>query len=253
VPIEAHSLLGYINTRDRKIWTVEDPIEITQKGLRQVQVHAKIDWNFATILRSFLRADPDVIMVGETRDPETARTVIEASLTGHLVFSTMHTNSAVESVVRLLDLGLDPFNFADALLGVVGQRLTRKLCSACLQRYAATDEQIQMLAYEYCFETELQPDEIIAEWHKQYGRDDNSLILCKAVGCEKCDKSGYKGRLGVHELLLNTAAIKKKIHAKANVPEILQTAISEGMRTLKQNGIDKIFQGLTDWEQIRML
>src|SRR6185295_10065224 len=105
---------------ERKIWTAEDPIEISQDGLRQVQVHAKIGWTFATVLRSFLRADPDVIMVGETRDTETAKTVIEASLTGHLVLSTMHTNSAVESVVRLLDLGLDPFNFADALLGVVG-------------------------------------------------------------------------------------------------------------------------------------
>jgi len=248
-----HSLLSFINTRDRKIWTVEDPIEITQKGLRQVQVHAKIDLTFAAILRSFLRADPDVIMVGETRDPETAKTVIEASLTGHLVFSTLHTNSAVESVVRLLDLDLDPFNFADALLGVVGQRLTRKLCTACRQSYIATAEQIQMLAYEYCLETELPAAEIMAQWQKQYGQDGNTLTLYRAVGCEKCDKSGYKGRLGVHELLFNTPAIKKKIHAKANVQEILQTAIGEGMRTLKQDGIDKIFQGLTDWEQVRML
>jgi type II secretory ATPase GspE/PulE/Tfp pilus assembly ATPase PilB-like protein len=248
-----HSLLSYINTPERKIWTVEDPIEITQKGLRQVQVHAKIDLTFATVLRSFLRADPDVIMVGETRDPETAKTVIEASLTGHLVFSTLHTNSAVESVVRLLDLGLDPFNFADALLGVVGQRLTRKLCTACRQRYSATTEQVQMLAHEYCLETELQAADVIAQWQKQYGGDGNPLTLYKAVGCEKCDKSGYKGRLGVHELLLNTPAIKKKIHAKANVPEILLTAIGEGMRTLKQDGIDKILQGLTDWEQVRML
>lgn len=248
-----HSLLSFINTRDRKIWTVEDPIEITQKGLRQVQVHAKIDLTFAAVLRSFLRADPDVIMVGETRDPETAKTVIEASLTGHLVFSTLHTNSAVESVVRLLDLGLDPFNFADALLGVVGQRLTRKLCTACRQRYSATAEQIQMLAYEYCLATELHTADIIAQWKREYGHDGDTLTLYRAVGCEKCDKSGYKGRLGVHELLFNTLAIKKKIHANANVQEILQTAMGEGMRTLKQDGIDKIFQGLTDWEQVRML
>lgn len=248
-----HSLVSYINTPERKIWTVEDPIEITQKGLRQVQVQAKIDWTFATILRSFLRADPDVIMVGETRDPETARTVIEASLTGHLVFSTMHTNSAVESAVRLLDLGLDPFNFADALLGVVGQRLTRKLCRNCCQTYAATDEQIDMLAFEYCYETTLQASDVIADWYKRYKDENNVVTLSKAVGCEKCDKSGYKGRLGVHELLLNSAAIKRKIHAKANVPDILATAMGEGMRTLKQDGIDKIFQGLTDWEQIRML
>jgi type II secretory ATPase GspE/PulE/Tfp pilus assembly ATPase PilB-like protein len=110
-----------------------------------------------------------------------------------------------------------------------------------------------MLAYEYCLETGLREDDVAAQWQKQYGDDGTVLTLYKAVGCEKCDKSGYKGRLGVHELLVNSPAIKKKIHAKANVPEILQTAIGEGMRTLKQDGIDKIFQGLTDWEQVRML
>jgi type II secretory ATPase GspE/PulE/Tfp pilus assembly ATPase PilB-like protein len=248
-----HALLSYINTPERKIWTVEDPIEITQEGLRQVQVQSKIDWTFATVLRSFLRADPDVIMVGETRDPETARTVIEASLTGHLVFSTMHTNSAVESVVRLLDLGLDPFNFADALLGVVGQRLARRLCTSCRTPYAASEEEINMLAHEYCFETDLLPADIIAQWGSTYKKKDGSFTLFRADGCKQCDSSGYKGRLGIHELLINSAAIKKKIHAKANVPEILNAAVSEGMRTLRQDGIDKIFQGHTDWEQIRMV
>lgn len=248
-----HALLNYINTPDRKIWTVEDPIEMTQEGLRQVQVQTRIDWTFAAILRSFLRADPDVIMVGETRDPETAKTVIEASLTGHLVFSTMHTNSAVESVVRLLDLGLDPFNFADALLGVVGQRLARRLCPACRTSYAASDEVLKMLAHEYCFETELNPIDVLAQLRTQYANNDGSLHLFRADGCKGCDGSGYKGRVGVYELLLNTAAIKRKIHADANVPEILRTAISEGMRTLRQDGIDKIFQGHTDWEQIKTI
>ena len=246
-----HSLLSYINTPERKIWTVEDPIEITQEGLRQVQVHNKIDWTFGAVLRSFLRADPDVIMVGETRDPETARTVIEASLTGHLVFSTMHTNSAVESVVRLLDLGLDPFNFADALLGVVGQRLARRLCKDCRKPDEASDEELDILAYEYCFETEVDAPQLLAQWRKQYANEAGKLTLFRAVGCKACNNSGYKGRLGIYEFLLNSAAVKKKIHAKANVPEILRTAVAQGMLTLKQDGIDKILQGHTDWEQIK--
>ncbi|MBC7501112.1 MAG: type II/IV secretion system protein, partial [Herminiimonas sp.] len=172
-----HALLSHINTPERKIWTVEDPIEITQDGLRQVQVQSKIDWTFESVLRSFLRADPDVIMVGETRDPETAKVVIEASLTGHLVFSTMHTNSAVESVVRLLDLGLDPFNFADALLGVVGQRLARRLCPVCRIPGPAEQDEIDMLAHEYCFENELDPGEVIAHWREKYQDGSGNLTL----------------------------------------------------------------------------
>ena len=246
-----HSLLNFINTPERKIWTVEDPVEITQDGLRQVQVQAKIDWTFAAVLRSFMRADPDVIMVGETRDPETAKTVIEASLTGHLVFSTMHTNSAAESVVRLLDFGLDPFNFADALLGVVGQRLARRLCGHCKTSYHASEEEIKVLAYEYCFETDLIEDEVIQRWRSQFGRDGGHIALFKAKGCDLCSGGGYKGRLGIHEVLIATAAVKKKIHARANVPEVLKVAVSEGMMTLRQDGIEKIFQGHTDWEQIR--
>jgi len=247
-----HAMVGYINTPDRKIWTVEDPVEITQRGLRQVQVQSKIDWTFAAVLRSFMRADPDVIMVGETRDPETARIVIEASLTGHVVFSTMHTNSAVESVVRLLDLGLDPFNFADALLGVVGQRLARRLCTHCRKSYTPDGEEMQMLAHEYCLESPFDPAEVQAEWQRQYGAS-GTITLYAAEGCKHCSNTGYKGRLGIHELLTNSPAIKKKIHAKANVSEIQEVALTEGMRTLRQDGIDKIFQGLTDWEQIRAL
>lgn len=248
-----HSLLNYINTPERKIWTVEDPVEITQDGLRQVQVQTKIDWTFSAVLRSFMRADPDVIMVGETRDPETAKTVIEASLTGHLVFSTMHTNSAAESVVRLLDFGLDPFNFADALLGVVGQRLARRLCSNCKTSYHADADEIEMLAHEYTFETEVDSVALIQRWHKQYDRVGGKIALFKATGCEVCTGSGYKGRLGIHEVLMATQAVKKKIHARASVPEILKTAVGEGMLTLRQDGIEKILQGHTDWEQIRTI
>jgi type II secretory ATPase GspE/PulE/Tfp pilus assembly ATPase PilB-like protein len=246
-----HALLGHINTPDRKIWTAEDPIEITQEGLRQVQVQPKIDWTFAAVLRSFMRADPDVIMVGETRDPETAKTVIEASLTGHLVLSTMHTNSAAESVVRLLDLGLDPFNFADALVGVLAQRLARRLCMSCRRPHTESEEELDLLAHEYCFETDIDPASIVAEWRKRYGDKNGKVAINQAVGCPLCDQSGYKGRLGVHELLTANAAIKKQIHSKANVAEILRTAVQGGMRTLRQDGIEKILEGHTDWEQIK--
>ncbi|MFS0757546.1 ATPase, T2SS/T4P/T4SS family [Noviherbaspirillum sp. 1P10PC] len=248
-----HSILAHINTPDRKIWTVEDPVEITQEGLRQVQVQPRIDWTFAAVLRSFLRADPDVIMVGETRDAETARTVIEASLTGHLVFSTMHTNSAAESVVRLLDLGLDPFNFGDALLGVIGQRLTRRLCVSCRIADTASDEELAMLAYEYCLDTALSADRILADWHATHAGPDGKMTLHRARGCEECNGSGYKGRLGIHELLVNSGAIKRMILNRASVAEITAQAMQEGMATMRQDGIAKILQGYTDWEQVRTL
>jgi type II secretory ATPase GspE/PulE/Tfp pilus assembly ATPase PilB-like protein len=248
-----HSILAHINTPERKIWTVEDPVEITQEGLRQVQVQPRIDWTFAAVLRSFLRADPDVIMVGETRDAETARTVIEASLTGHLVFSTMHTNSAAESVVRLLDLGLDPFNFGDALLGVVGQRLTRRLCAACRVAYTASEDELAMLAYEYCLDGSLKAEQVLADWHAGHAGADGRLTLYRAHGCEECGGSGYKGRLGIHELLVNSATIKRMILNRASVAELTAQAVQEGMATLRQDGIFKILQGYTDWEQVRAL
>lgn len=248
-----HSILAHINTPERKIWTVEDPVEITQEGLRQVQVQPRIDWTFAAVLRSFLRADPDVIMVGETRDVETARTVIEASLTGHLVFSTMHTNSAAESVVRLLDLGLDPFNFSDALLGVVGQRLTRRLCASCRIANTASEDELAMLAYEYCLDTGLAPDKVLAGWHAGHAGKNGKLTLYRAHGCEECGGSGYKGRLGIHELLINSVTIKRMILNRASVAELTAQAMAEGMTTLRQDGIVKVLQGYTDWEQVRAL
>ncbi|MEK6211841.1 MAG: GspE/PulE family protein [Pseudomonadota bacterium] len=246
-----HSVLGYINIPDRKIWTAEDPIEITQSGLRQVQVNPKIGLTFAAAMRSFLRLDPDVIMVGEMRDAETARTGIEASLTGHLVFSTLHTNSAAESVVRLLDFGMDPFNFADALLGVLSQRLARTLCAVCKQPYEASDEEINQLLNEYQTGTPLESAVVLEEWRSQYANEAGKFTLQRAAGCTVCDDRGYRGRIGLHELLLATPAIKKLIHRRATVDAMLATAIKEGMRTLKQDGIEKILQGHTDVAQIR--
>jgi type II secretory ATPase GspE/PulE/Tfp pilus assembly ATPase PilB-like protein len=245
-----HSLLGYINTSGRKIWTAEDPIEITQAGLRQVQINAKIGWTFAGAMRSFLRADPDVIMVGEMRDEETAKIGIEASLTGHLVLSTLHTNSAPESVIRLLDLGMDPFNFADALVVVLAQRLAKVLCAKCKEAYQAEPAEIEELAAEFCDGNGFDPAAIIRQWKQEYARNDG-FTLYRATGCDDCSRTGYQGRLGLHELLSVTPPIKRMIQMRSPVSELLPAALSAGMRTLKQDGLAKVMQGRTDVSQVR--
>ncbi|MBZ0105928.1 MAG: Flp pilus assembly complex ATPase component TadA [Sulfuricella denitrificans] len=256
-----HSVLGHINTPETKIWTAEDPVEITQKGLRQVQVNPKAGITFAVAMRAFLRADPDVVMVGEMRDKETVSTGIEASLTGHLVLSTLHTNSAPESIVRLLDMGMDPFNFADALLGILAQRLGKSLCSACKKPYTPSASEVESLLAEYSEELmntpEWQRDPAAAHknlhqtWIKAFGNDKGELQLHRPVGCEKCNKTGYKGRFGLHELLIGSDAVKKNIQEHARVAEMTATALSEGMRTLRQDGIEKVLQGITDMKQVR--
>lgn len=242
-----HSLLGHINKPERKIWTAEDPIEITQAGLRQVQVNAKIDWSFANAMRSFLRADPDVIMVGEMRDEETTKIGIEASLTGHLVLSTLHTNSAPESVVRMLDLGMDPFNFADALLGILAQRLAKSLCVKCKEAYVPTKIELQMLAEEYVLNTALNASVILKNWQTQ----DNKPTLHKAKGCKSCNDTGYNGRIGLYELMTVNPSIKHLIQSRAVVSDIANEALKNGMTTLKQDGISKVLAGHTDLAQVR--
>jgi type II secretory ATPase GspE/PulE/Tfp pilus assembly ATPase PilB-like protein len=240
-----HSLLAFLNTAEAKIWTAEDPIEIAQPGLRQVQVNPKIGWTFAAAMRSFMRADPDVIMVGETRDAETAKILVEASLTGHLVLSTLHTNSAPESVVRLLDLGMDPFNFSDALLGVLAQRLVRKLCE-CKTAFTPSAAQLEELALEYCSDGG-DAAKVLQTWRARQ----KGLILHRAKGCARCDRTGYKGRMGLYELLVADAAVKRLVQTRAPVSEIAVAAAANGMRTLKQDGIDKVVRGLTDLQQVR--
>ena len=254
-----HSALSYINTPETKIWTAEDPVEITQRGLRQVQVNRKAGLNFSTMMRAFLRADPDVIMVGEMRDKETVALGIEASLTGHLVLSTLHTNNAPESIVRLLDMGMDPFNFADALLGILAQRLAKRLC-ACKQPYTPKPEEMESLLNEYCHELEVtsawQKDRdmarkgVLDEWRKNFADKEGKFTLYKPIGCDKCNQ-GYRGRVGLFELLEGTAAIKKNIQEHARVVDTLATALEDGMRTLKQDGIEKVLQGITDMQQVR--
>ena len=248
-----HSVLSHINNGKKKIWTAEDPIEITQVGLRQVQVNARIGLTFSAALRSFLRLDPDVIMVGEMRDAETARTGIEASLTGHLVLSTLHTNSASESITRLLDLGLDPFNFADGLLGVLAQRLARKLCTDCRKSVVLDGDALEALLSEYREGTSLDREQVRERLSSRYADKRGRLVRFDAVGCDKCGGRGFRGRLGVHELLVNSRPIKRLIQSHGKVEEIQAQAMQEGMLTLKQDGIEKVLQGLTDLEQVRSL
>src|SRR6185369_7930720 len=254
-----HSILKFLNRPETKIWTAEDPVEITQKGLRQVQINRKAGIDFALVMRAFLRADPDIIMVGESRDKETVSMGVEASLTGHLVFSTLHTNSAPESIVRLLDMGMDPFNFADALLGILAQRLAKKLCG-CKQEYTPDSDEIKLFVTEYAEELRHssawkadyagEAKKLYESWLKLYGHD-GRLKFYKAVGCDKCNKTGYKGRLGLHELLVADDHIKRLIQERARVSEIFSTAVESGMRTLKMDGMEKIMLGLTDLKQVR--
>jgi type II secretory ATPase GspE/PulE/Tfp pilus assembly ATPase PilB-like protein len=236
-----HSGLKFINTPERKIWTAEDPVEITQVGLRQVQVQPKIGFTFARAMRAFLRADPDVIMVGEMRDEETCEIGIEASLTGHLVLSTLHTNSAPETIIRLLDMGMDPFNFADALLGIMAQRLARILCTECKEAYHPLQDEFQNLATEYGLE----------DFEKTGLQLTKDLTLFRAKGCGVCNDSGYRGRIAIHELLEGTDEIKHLIQQKSPMLEIRAQARADGMTTLKQDGILKVFKGYTDIRQVR--
>ncbi|MBW2168500.1 MAG: Flp pilus assembly complex ATPase component TadA, partial [Deltaproteobacteria bacterium] len=236
-----HAALGYINKPGIKIWTAEDPVEITQTGLRQVEVKPKIGLDFARVMRSFLRLDPDVIMIGEMRDYETASTGVEASLTGHLVFSTLHTNSAPETVTRLLDMGLNALNFSDAFLGVLAQRLVRKLCTNCRKAYHPSKEELEDLVNEYG-EKDFKAKKL---------EFDSGLTFYRPVGCELCSGSGYKGRMGIHELMEGTPSIKNLIKKQGTSEELLLQAAKEGMTTLKQDGIQKVLQGLTDMSEVR--
>jgi len=255
-----HSVLSFLNNTDTKIWTAEDPVEITQKGLRQVQVNRKSGLDFATAMRAFLRADPDIIMVGEMRDKETVGMGIEASLTGHLVFATLHTNSAPESIVRLLDMGMDPFNFADALLGILAQRLAKRLCSNCKVAYEPSSEEIKQLLEEYCVELmstkEFIKDakdgyqRVLMNWTERYTNKKGDFTLYRAVGCEQCS-GGYKGRVGLHELMIGTDPAKKLLQEHARVAQLLACALEDGMLTLKMDGIEKVLSGITDIKQIR--
>ncbi|MFO7686920.1 MAG: ATPase, T2SS/T4P/T4SS family [Desulfobacterales bacterium] len=236
-----HSALGSINQPGVKIWTAEDPVEITQAGLRQVEAKPRIGLDFAKIMRAFLRADPDIIMIGEMRDQETASIGVEASLTGHLVFSTLHTNSAPETITRLLDMGLNPLNFSDAFLGVLAQRLVRRLCSGCVKEYNPAREEFEEIVSDYGRKS----------FEKSGIQFDTDLILKAPGSCDVCSGTGYRGRLGIHELMEGTPVIKRMIKKQASTEELFEQASKEGMTTLKQDGILKVFKGITDVREVR--
>jgi type II secretory ATPase GspE/PulE/Tfp pilus assembly ATPase PilB-like protein len=236
-----HSALNFINKPNRKIWTAEDPVEITQKGLRQVQVNPNIGFTFQEALRSFLRSDPDVIMIGEMRDRETAKTAIEASLTGHLVFSTLHTNNAPETLVRIIEMGMDPISFSEAIAMVIAQRLVRLLCNKCKKEYIPGEEDFELLQKTYG-----------SDWFKNHGlakiyKNNN---LKKNVGCKDCDQVGYRDRKAIFEMLEVTDQIKQGIKDRASTDELTKMAMENSMRTLRMDGVEKILQGVTDLDEV---
>ncbi len=250
-----HAALKLINKPNRKVWTAEDPVEITQHGLRQIQVNARIGWTFAAALRSLLRADPDVIMVGEIRDAETAEIAIEASLTGHMVISTLHTNSATETITRLIDLGVDPFSFADSLQGILAQRLVRRLCKACVVASPMDDKRLKELITDFQMalpqQHPLRDDQALVQlWTERYGRD-GALIHHHAPGCTQCGNTGYRGRLAIHELFAAAPPLRHLIQKRADADVLREAAVSHGMRTLRQDGIEKVLGGLTSLAEVR--
>ena len=250
-----HALLQELNTPERKIWTAEDPVEITQSGLRQMQVHAHIGLTFASALRSMLRADPDVIMVGEIRDRETADMAVEASLTGHLVLSTLHTNSAAETLVRLNDLGLDAFALSDSLVGVMAQRLVRRVCSDCVQWQPMPGETLHTLMQ--WAQQDLPTDHpwrenaaLHAHWQHELGIQ-HPWMQAYAPGCKACGGSGLRGRVALHELLVCSPAVKALIQQRASSAAIRQVAAQQGASSLLQDGVSKVLLGLTTLAEVR--
>jgi type II secretory ATPase GspE/PulE/Tfp pilus assembly ATPase PilB-like protein len=236
-----HAILGHLNTPNKKIWTAEDPVEITQYRLQQVQINPKVGFTFAKALRAFLRADPDVILIGEMRDKETASAGIEASLTGHLVLSTLHTNSAPETITRLLDLGMDPVNFSDACIGIVAQRLVRVLCTKCKEEYEIDDVEHAFIKRQYG-----------AAFFSEIDVPTNQKLY-KAVGCFECNDTGYKGRTGVHELLPMTPQLRSLVYKESSIADIKKQAMEDGMRTLTQDVLLKVISGETDIAQAQII
>lgn len=226
-----YTCLHKLNRDHRKIITIEDPIEYHLEGITQMQTKSKIGFTFATGLRSILRHDPNIVMVGEIRDCETAEIAFRSSMTGHLVFSTVHTNSAAQTISRLLDIGLEPYLLADAMECVVAQRLVRVLCEECKEQVPISSAMRERF-------TQLYPDNVSGD------------TMYRAVGCHTCKHTGFKGRTVVYEVLLVDDGIKKLIYDRANADEIQALAVKKGMRTLVQSGIEKVTQGVSTYEEV---
>ncbi|MFV1991090.1 MAG: GspE/PulE family protein, partial [Acidimicrobiales bacterium] len=225
-----YATLGELNLPETAIVTIEDPVEYQVAGLKQIQINNKAGMTFPKALRAILRADPDIVLVGEIRDAETAKLAAEASLTGHLVLSTLHTNSAAATPVRLLEMGVEPFLVTAGVTCVVAQRLARKLCS-CAQKYEPSAEALRL-----------------AGWPDNWSLDNRSFS--QPTGCRKCDESGYGGRFAIHEVMPISDAIARIILERGAVMDIQRTAIEEGMLTLRQDGLAKASQGRTSLEEI---
>lgn len=224
-----YSALQILNRDDVNIMTVEDPVEYQFSGMRQVHVNTKAGLNFATALRSFLRQDPDIVMVGEIRDKETAEIAVQAALTGHLVFSTLHTNDSASAFTRLVDMGVEPFLVSSSLLGILAQRLVRRVCEKCREHYSPSPELLRDL-----------------------GLEDRSgkISFCKGKGCKVCSQSGYKGRVGIYELLKVSPAIQELVLKRSSADAIRQQALKEGMTSLRQAAVEKMLLGLTTPEEV---
>ena len=243
----AHALLTRLNVPGAKIWTIENPVEIPRPGFSQIEANDRIGWDFATILRSVMRADPDVILLGELRDRETAALAVQASLRGCLVISTLHGSSAAEAYARVVDMGVDAYSLADALLGVVSQRLARRLCSRCRISRALTADETDALLEEYCRETPLEPAAVREEWKVRYG---DALSIHGAPGCGVCGNTGYRGRIGLYELMPGGAHMRAPLLQRRPADEIVTVAMNEGMRTLRQDGLEKALAGHCDMNEV---
>ncbi len=226
-----YSVLGEINSPGKNIITLEDPVEYTLEGVNQVQLNVKAGLTFASGLRSILRQDPDIIMVGEIRDAETAKIAIRSAMTGHLVFSTLHTNTAASTLTRLVDMGIEPFMVASSIVGIMAQRLVRRLCPECKEPYGPSQSLLTQLGLS------------------QKGYDDK-VFLYKPVGCTFCNNTGYRGRLAINEVLFMSSKIRDLINQKAPVDNIESTAMEEGMNTIKEDGLRKVVLGLTSLDEV---
>jgi len=247
-----YACLAKINTPDLNILTVEDPVEYQLEGITQVPINAKIDLTFAQVLRSYLRHDPDVIMVGEIRDGETAGMAIQASLTGHLVFSTVHTNDSAGAITRLVDMGIEPFLVASSLVGLLAQRLVRRLCPECRVLYRPMEDELRKLNIDpaafYAGEVRVPPIR-----SKYTPPPKGMLYQARDGGCPRCSKSGYLGRMGIYELLLMDNDIRQQALKNTDSNTIKQTAIAKGMRTLRDDGAAKVLSGITTIEEVMMV
>jgi general secretion pathway protein E len=225
-----YTALSRLNTQERKIITVEDPVEYQLPGINQIQVKSAIGMTFAGALRAIVRQDPDIIMVGEMRDLETARIAVQSALTGHVVLSTLHTNDAASGVTRLLDMGVEDYLLTSTINGILAQRLVRRLCPHCREPYHPLPE--------------------LAERFSRIPREPGPISLFRPVGCPLCNGSGYRGRLAIAELLLMTDPIRKLVLSHATATEIQRTAVAEGMATMYEDGLRKALEGRTTVEEV---